>query len=136
MKKVNYYTKINADLWLELNRRMVKKSKAMMTNMVLDLDRYPKEKLPEDHWFNYQAGIDLDLMEYNQLFFERSDEMLEKVYNALSTKDKKIIDKYNEDQINESMAKVYRELSSDDYGQGVYISEGTYLQSDGTFSDE
>jgi hypothetical protein len=75
-------------------------------------------------------------MEYNQLFFERSDEMLEKVYNALSTKDKKIIDKYNEDQINESMAKVYRELSSDDYGQGVYISEGTYLQSNGTFSDE
>jgi hypothetical protein len=136
MKKINYYTKPSAELWLELNRRMVKKSNAMLTNMVLDLVNYPKEKLSEDHWFTHQAAIDADLMSYDRLFIERSHEMLDKVYKALSVKDKKIIDEYNEEQTRKSMTKLYKELSSDDYGQGVYMSEGTYLQSDGTFSDD
>jgi hypothetical protein len=136
MKKVTYYSKVNADLWLELNRRMIKKSKAMMANMVLDFSNYPKKKLPEDHWFNHQSAIDLDLMEYEQIFMDNSCEMLDKIYTLLSDKDKNIIDEYNEEQSRESMAELYRELSSDDYGEGVYMSEGVYLQSDGTFTGE
>jgi hypothetical protein len=136
MKKVTYYSKVNADLWLELNRRMIKKSKAMMANMVLDFSNYPKKKLPEDHWFNHQSAIDLDLMEYEQIFMDNSCEMLDKIYTLLSDKDKNIIDEYNEEQARESMAELYRELSSDDYGEGVYMSEGVYLQSDGTFTGE
>ena len=136
MKKVTYYSKVNADLWLELNRRMIKKSKAMMANMVLDFSNYPKKKLPEDHWFNHQSAIDLDLMEYEQIFMDNSCEMLDKIYTLLSDKDKNIIDEYNEEQARESMAELYRELSSDDHGEGVYMSEGVYLQSDGTFTGE
>jgi hypothetical protein len=136
MKKVTYYSKVNADLWLELNRRMIKKSKAMMANMVLDFSNYPKKKLPEDHWFNHQSAIDLDLMEYEQIFMDNSCEMLDKIYTLLSDKDKNIIDEYNEEQARESMAELYRELSSDDYGEWVYMSEGVYLQSDGTFTGE
>ena len=136
MKKVTYYSKVNADLWLELNRRMIKKSKAMMANMVLDFSNYPKKKLPEDHWFNHQSAIDLDLMEYDKIFINNSCEMLDKIYTLLSDKDKNIIDEYNEEQSRESMAELYRELSSDDYGEGVYMSEGVYLQSDGTFTGE
>jgi len=136
MKKVTYYSKVNADLWLELNRRMIKKSKAMMANMVFNFNILPKEKLPEDHWFNHQAAIDIDITDYDRLFVERSNDMLDRVYNALSDKDKNIIDEYIEEQTRESMVELYRELSSDDYGEGVYMSEGVYLQSDGTFTEQ
>ncbi len=136
MKKVTYYTKPSADLWLELNRRMIKKSKAIKANMVLDFNNYPKEKLPEDHWFNQQAAIDMDLIEYNENFIRNSGQMLDKIYNALSAKDKKIIDKYIEDQVKKSLAELYAGLSSDDYGNGVYMSEGMYLQSDGTITED
>ena len=135
MKKVTYYSKVNADLWLELNRRTIKKSKAMMANMVFNFDVLPKEKLPEDHWFNHQAAIDVDIMDYNRLFVERSNEMLDSIYKLLSDKDKNIIDEYIEGQVRESMVELYRELSSDDYGEGVYMSEGVYLQPDGTFTE-
>jgi hypothetical protein len=104
--------------------------------MVLDFSNYPKKKLPEDHWFNHQSAIDLDLMEYDKIFIDNSCEMLDKIYTLLSDKDKNIIDEYNEEQSRESMAELYRELSSDDYGEGVYMSEGVYLQSDGTFTGE
>ena len=57
------------------------------------------------------------------------------IYKLLSDKDKNIIDEYIEGQVRESMVELYRELSSDDYGEGVYMSEGVYLQPDGTFTE-
>ena len=135
MKKITYHTKPSADLWFELNRRMLKKSKAMTTNMVLDFNDYPKDKLPEEHWFNHQACVDFELIEYKRRFIENSCETLNKVYSALSAKDKKIIDKYNDEQAKISMAELYKALSSEDYGDGVYMSDGMYLHPDGTLTD-
>lgn len=135
MKKVTYRTKPSADLWFELNRRMIKKSKAMMSNMVLDFNDYPQKKLPEDHWFNHQVGVDFELTEYRRIYIKNSCETLNKVYSALSAKDKKIIDKYNDEQVKKSMAELYKDLSSEDYGDGVYMSDGMYLHPDGTLTD-
>ena len=135
MKKITYHTKPSADLWFELNRRMINKSKAMMSNLVLDLNDYPKKKLPEDHWFNYQVGVDFEVTEFRRRFMEISCETLNKVYKRLSAKDKKTIDKYNDEQAKISMAKLYKALSSEDYGDGVYMSDGMYLHPDGTLTD-
>ena len=68
MKNVTYQTKVDADLWLEMNRRIEKKSKSLLTNMVFSFKKYPEKELPEDHWFNYQRQIDFDLMEYNKIY--------------------------------------------------------------------
>jgi hypothetical protein len=108
MKKIKYDTKIDADLWLELNRRAIKKSKIIRSNSILDLSRYPKEKLPDDHWFVYQAEIDSYLYEFSLFIMDKSEIMLEKVYAALSDEDKKIIDEYHEELKKEGEAQYKR----------------------------
>jgi len=135
MSKIRHTTPINADLWLELEKRMERKSKAINNKTtVTEETLFIADGIEEDHWFIDQIKIDIELRKAEQTFIEKTDEMLKKIYGSLSDDDKKIIDNHIQDGINKSMAEVYRDLSSEDFGLGVYMSEGRYLQKDGTFS--
>lgn len=132
MKNVAHYSPINAELWLELEKRMNRKSKAITTNSCLNLRTSPKVgEIDDNHWYIDQIKLDFELKNFERKFTEKSVEMLDKVYKALSDDDKKIIDDHIQDGINEAMMQVYNDLADNDFGQGVYMSEGMYLQSDG-----